>query len=97
MKERFKKEPEMGKVIGKMCNYVGANPNKINFLSPYWYEKYSWKEEDQEDFIKWLTDYFYKRKEARKELLRTCIKTKKEMNKASNEFVLKYGWKVKKQ
>jgi len=97
MKEIFKKEPEMGKVMNKMCNYVGANPNKIDFLSPYWYEKYSWKEEDQEDFTRWLTNYFYKRKEARSELLRTCNKTKKVMNKAANEFVLKYGWKLKKQ
>ena len=39
---------------------------KIDFKSKDWYLKYTWTEEEQDDFIKWLADFLHTNNKARK-------------------------------
>ena len=83
---------ELKIILDEMCSRVGAS--NIDFRSDHWYEDYTWAEEEEKDFINWLADHLYKNREARK-IFKYLKKNKRDCNKASNKFVLNYGWKTK--
>lgn len=83
---------ELKIILDEMCSRVGAS--NIDFRSDHWYEDYTWTEEEEKDFINWLANHLYENKEARKMFV-NLRKVKRDCNKASNKFVLNYGWKTK--
>lgn len=85
----------VGIVIKKMCNMVGADYRKINFKGNKWFMKYSWTEEQQEEFKKWMEDYLYKSSDARRGIMIHNIKNKKIIKETVAFFVFNYGWKFK--
>ena len=85
----------LGIVLRKMCKMVGADPNKINFKKNNWYWDFSWTEQDEHDFINWLSEYLLDNADARSELMNNPIKNKKRTEALAREFVLNYGWKTK--
>lgn len=82
---------ELKIILDEMCSRVGAKD--IDFEENEWYLKYSWTEEEQEDFRKWLADFFYNNSKVRRVF--HIIKSKRECNKASGMFILNYGWRTK--
>jgi len=83
---------ELKTILDEMCSRVGAKD--VNFEEDNWYLKHTWTEKEQDDFINWLANYLYKNKEARKMFV-NLRKVKRDCNKASNKFVLNYGWRTK--
>jgi hypothetical protein len=84
---------ELKTILDEMCSRVNANPEDIDFKSKDWYLKYTWTEEEQDDFIKWLSNFIYNNSKARKVF--SIPKSKKYCNKVSGMFVLNYGWRTK--
>lgn len=83
-------------VLKEMCKRVKAPYSKIDFSSDDWFRQYEWTEEQEKDFFKWLVDYLHTNKEAREEITYSYIKTKKELKKVVDFFIMMYGWKTKK-
>jgi hypothetical protein len=93
------KPPEFGVhltvILKEMAQRVKTNYETFPWSIDDWYQINDWTEDEQNDFHKWLTEYFYKNSKARKELLRTSIKNKEICKKAANDFIFRYGWKLK--
>lgn len=82
-------------ILKEMCKRVKA-PYKVVNSTNDWYRKYFWTEKEQEDFAKWMVDYFYNNREAREEILAfPMFKTKKRIKSAVNFFLFCYGWIIK--
>lgn len=89
--------PHLSIVLQKMCEYVGADYNKIDFSKENWYSEYSWSEKKQDEFINWMVDYLYNNNKARKEILAfSHIKKKSKIRESVNWFVFNYGWAYEK-
>ena len=84
---------ELKTILNEMCSRVGANPEEIDFKSSDWYLKYTWTEEEQADFIKWLADFLHTNNKARK-LFNIIGSSKKSCNHGAMLFNLYYGWKT---
>lgn len=83
-------------VMGKLCSYVGVKYSDINTKEPGWYSKYSWTKEQESNFKLWFLEYLKGNKEARQYMLEYSIHPIKQfMIQAVNQFVFKYGWKIK--
>lgn len=81
-------------ILTKMCEWVNADYNTIDFSEQEWYYKYAWTDEQQNEFKGWMINYLRKNKEARYELLAFSTTDKKRLEKAVNEFIFNYGWKI---
>ena len=80
-------------VLEEMCKRVGANYNSIDFKEPGWYNKYSWTQEEEAEFIRWLADKLMTDKNIRKELLANPEHlTYGKAERAAKEFILQFGW-----
>jgi len=87
---------ELKKVLTKMCSYVGADVDKIDFKKEDWFMDYRWTIEQERDFKRWLKKRLLRHKKARYALLRypkwkdpTTIRNAVEM------FAINYGWQYK--
>ena len=83
------------KVLKEMCRRVGADFNKMNFRSNNWFRKYSWTEQEQEDFKEWMCKLLKGSRQARNELLEHPINQKRHIEKAVDFFVFDYGWTIR--
>ena len=83
-------------VLTEMCNRVQADFNSIDFKQIDWYYKYEWTQEEEDSFIKWLSNYLYETPKARQVLYELRSKSKKLCEKAANGFRF-YCWKLKKE
>jgi hypothetical protein len=84
---------ELKTILNEMCLRVNANPEEIDFKSKDWYLKHTWTIKEQDDFIKWLADFLYTNKKARK-LFNMFSSSKKSCNQVAMFFVSDYGWKT---
>lgn len=87
--------PELEPILREMCRRVGADYDSIDFVDSSWYLGHAWTEEEANEFIKWLGEYFYQNTRARQALFRIPRKTKKRCMDAAKEFEFRYGWKIK--
>lgn len=78
----------------KMCEYVNADFDSIDFSKQEWYYEHLWTDEQQNEFKAWMIDYLKKNKEARYELLANSTANKTRIEKAVNEFIFNYGWET---
>ena len=81
-------------VLTEMCKRVGADADKIDFKEEGWFMQHSWTQSEEEDFIKWVTDYLYTDKQARIDIMNSPSKRKGTCKKAATYFVWNYGWKT---
>jgi len=87
---------ELKKVLTKMCSYVGADVDKIDFKKEDWFMDYRWTIEQERDFKRWLTKRLLRNKKTRYTLLR--IPTWKDPMRIKNAvemFAINYGWSYK--
>ena len=82
-------------VLDQMCTWVNADETIIDFSAPEWYYLHEWSEEGQSNFKAWMISYLMNSKEARQELLAFSVKNKQHIEKAVNEFIFNYGWRLK--
>ena len=76
-----------------MCSRVEVDYDKVDFKAPRWFMDYSWSEEQERKFTKWLSNYLYNSKEARIELMGYAYKNKARCIQAAEEFNW-YTWTI---
>lgn len=81
-------------ILEEMFSRVELEFNMNFILQPEWYLKYSWTEQQEDEFIEWLIEYMLKNKDARDELMIIPSKNKKFIKEWVNEFILNYGWRT---
>ena len=74
---------------------LNADEAAIDFSKPEWYYKNEWTGEEQNNFKAWMINYLMLYKEARQELLASVTKDKIRIEKAVDEFIFNYGWRIK--
>jgi hypothetical protein len=52
-------------ILRELCRRVGADPEALDYgpketIEEEWFSLYSWTEEDEQNFMKWLEAYVYK-------------------------------------
>ena len=82
-------------ILQKMCSFVGANFDDINFKASDWYSQYEWTEQQEESFKKWLVELMAANKIIRKELMNFPSGNKNRIKKFVDQFCANYGWKLK--
>ena len=81
----------------KMCSYIPTLKRYKTLtgierrLKKYeqWYLKFSWTTIQEEEFIKWLTQYFYDNA-----YKMNLVKNKRLCAESARWFVLNYGWTI---
>jgi len=82
-------------VLKEMCRRVKAKYAGIDFKSQDWFRAHKWTREQEHSFEDWMTDYLYKDRSARHELLElSTYANKARCRKASQEFTFMYGWSL---
>lgn len=79
-------------ILTKMCEWVDADVNTLDFSEQEWYHKYTWADEQQNEFKAWMINYLKTNKEARYELMAFPNTDKKRIEKLVDEFIFNYGW-----
>jgi hypothetical protein len=82
-------------ILTEMFRRVGDEYAPSKTEGEEWYLAHEWTEEEQDAFVKWLTEYFYTTTEARRELMNLPFKNKKRCREAADWFNFMYGWKTK--
>ena len=80
-------EKEFNEVMSKMFEAVGAKFYSIkrSCKGDQWFMKYSWTEDQEKEFRKWLTKYVIKKLGIQPQLA----------DKMVTMFLFEYGWKYK--
>lgn len=79
-----------------MCYRVGAPYDNMSFQEPEWYSKYSWTEEEQEDFKEWLKKKILSDSTVRKEITNFIERPSAyKAEKVATMFLFNYGWKLR--
>lgn len=84
-------------IFGKMFEMVNLDYKAVwpeYKDDPQWYWKNEWSAETEEEFIKWLTEYFRGNSGARRAIMRVPLKSKRYCEGAARWFNLQYGWKT---
>ena len=85
-------------VLKKMCEYVGADFDKIDIKEEGWYEKYEWSEEQEDGFIEWLANEIRTNNKIRKGITTLSYRpTRAKAEAYASWFVAFCGWKTKKE
>jgi len=79
-------------ILKEMSSRVSCDYDSHDWLKHDHYTEYNWTEEEESDFIKWMTNYLYENTSARNELMTIKTKNKKNCREASKQFVYNYGW-----
>ena len=83
-------------ILANMCRYVEANYLEIDFRNKQWFQAFTWDNEKEEHFKKWLTEYIYGTRDAQKEFCGRTNMKKRECEYAASEFVFNHGWSLNK-
>jgi hypothetical protein len=84
-------------VLSKMCTYIDIPFDDIDFEQRDWYLQHEWTEENQNDFVDWLTNQLQNNSKIRKDLTTMNHKPNEEYARTSaGWFILYCGWKTKK-
>ena len=94
-KEQKKFSLGLEKVLREMCRRVGARYEDVDFSDPEWFYQYEWTEEEEEDFVKWLTKELVSDAQLRKDLMRYPTSRKKYLQRFAEVFTANYGWRLK--
>ena len=100
--------PYLIEILKEMCKRVNANYDEIDFKINSWvddegifhtndyYHLFSWTKDEEDSFKKWMIDYLYNNKQARKEFMSFPKKNKKRIAACVDEFLWNHGWKLEK-
>jgi len=82
-------------IMEKMCFYAEVDYEKVDFSAKDWMLKYTWTQEQSDNFEKWLSKFLRDNINAQRELFEMTIKTKRLLQLAVNQFVAFYTFKIK--
>jgi hypothetical protein len=82
-------------ILQEMFKRVGQEYTEEFVKQPYWFTKYSWTEEEQEDFENWLYTELKNNNLLRKETLANNTKSAKQLKRVAKAFVFNYGWSLR--
>jgi hypothetical protein len=83
-------------ILTKMCDYVGADVETIDTTQQGWFRKYSWTEEQENDFKLWLCNKLRNNRTWRNYLLSQPNKSGQDyLKRCVDSFVFNYGWTIK--
>jgi hypothetical protein len=85
---------ELEIVLRKMCEYVGADYDSIDFKKDRWFMDYAWTEDTENEFKNWFINYLKTNKKAKLQLMKYPRITK--VDNFVNNFIFNYGWRTKK-
>jgi len=88
-------DKELKLILDKMCEMVGADPNKMVYDQDGWFRKYTWTQEVENKFRLWLIKYLKAKKGLKARKLIKLYHIPGQIEKAVNEFILCYGWRTK--
>ena len=87
-------EGHLSFILGNLCRYVKVDYWDVDFSKDNWYQDYKWSQQAQDQFAKWLSEYFYGIRGAQKELYGRSYMRKKECEEAAKWFIFQYGWSL---
>lgn len=79
-------------VLQKMFEGTGIEYSDEYVKQEYWFCNYQWTDKQHSDYVEWLTDYLYKNKEARKQIMTTPTKIKSLCRLCAEGFAAMFGW-----
>jgi len=83
-------------VLKKMCSYVNVKYEDIDFKKDNWYWEYEWTQEQEQDFIEWLSNEIKTNNKIRKDMSSLSYRpSKKRSNTFATHFNMMFGWKTK--
>lgn len=95
MNSGWESVPYLFGIVKKQCEFANVNFDSIDFNEDLWQDKYTWTNEQQNEFKKWLVKFLKDTSKARKEIMAfPSSKTIKVLNSVVEEFVLQYGFKI---
>jgi hypothetical protein len=80
-------------IFEHLCSVANIDFKTVDFNSEHWFNKFYWNEEKEKEFSEWFCDHLYNNKEARRALMSYPKKTKRDIKKTLQEFLLQYGWR----
>lgn len=86
------KNPYLIKLLRKMCEVINVDYDSIDFQEEDWYERHTWTEEQENEYILWVAEELYKNTEMREELLEDPAKDITNCFTAAVHFVANFGW-----
>ncbi len=85
-------------ILKKMCELANAPFDQIDFKNDeYWYMRYCWGEENENQFREWLIDYLNKDKKARELLMYHPSTQEVEIKKVVELFIFNFGFTTNKE
>ena len=76
-----------------MCSYVGADFDKIDFNEDFWFRKFTWTTEKEEQFKDELIKYWQTNRKARIAMTSLGYTTsKKRLDVPARFWICNYGW-----
>lgn len=83
-------------ILEKMCSYVNADYESIDFKEPQWFWKYEWTKDQEDDFTEWLAELIRTDNTTRKELTTLHYRPSKKLcRKFAHGFSQNFGWRLK--
>ena len=77
----------------KICEYVDADYDKINFYDDEnWYKLYTWTNEDEISCAEWLCKFLTNNPELKKQLIAKKRISSKDLIKYVEYFIFEFGW-----
>ena len=82
-------------IMTEMFNRVNETYTPEYVKQENWFMEKEWSQEEQEDYMNWLEKEMLKEWKLLKCLMSIQNKSKKNIKRFANEFVLNYGWRQK--
>jgi len=95
MEEKEPIKPHTQIILMKMFEGTGIKYSDEYVQTSDWYFNHSWTEEEENQFIDWLTSYLQENSGAREEIMRINSKNKSLCNLAAKNFAAWFGWALK--
>jgi|694.fasta_scaffold00447_19 hypothetical protein len=86
------KNPYLVQLIRKMCEVINVDYNTIDFQEDEWYDKHTWTEEQENEYIVWMSEELFNNEAMREELLENPEKSIMNCFHAAVHFVANFGW-----
>ena len=86
------KNPYLVQLLREMCKVINVDYDTIDFQEDGWYEKYTWTEQQENEFILWVAEELYKNNNMREELLEDPEQSIVNCFEAAVHFVANFGW-----
>lgn len=86
------KNPYLVALLKKMCSMINVDYDTMDFKEDHWYEKYTWTQQQEDEYLVWMAEELFQNDAMREELLEDPAKNIINCFEASVHFIANYGW-----